>query len=913
VVGAGGQIAAVTIAETPADLTDFVGAQFRFRPFSLTPTAAQATAPQLTVSGTPLLVNQVKNQWVTLNGKTGFVASNTANTITFPSATVTIDGSPGSAVVHWTGHNLSTGQPVLFASGGGAAAIVRGTTYYVVRIDQDSFNLATSKAAAVDPLGARLAIASNSSPTVTASMTWNDGVPAATGTAVVTQSGYGTIAQVIGTNVLLVKWFGASGSTDGYPSPDIFPGAPLTGSIPCYITRDDGRFKAYENVRILTPFQPELLNVDISGPTLPYPWGPVQVPGYSFPPEITSYEDCGLFLPHTFLEGVEGAGAIGTGTATGTTFQIGDGFGYVIAKNALVGGFVFAGKSRAGIIANTEKGVCTIDANGWVGGTPVGTVDFQAWQGHFLDNPHAYLGDGFRYPNNDMMPCAVAASSAGTIHNNPRGFSHLGGNGVPGGIQGNFSYDDRFGPMIAMASRLATTIGRRVNVICLGINSAGQVLRNIVNRFGFKGQIGWWDYRKHLDWTPSDPDANAARLQKLITTIAPAALVAEGSTKKLKCLGIVGFDMEADCLDPDGRAMADESVSAFYGWLRQVITDAGHNPYGDAAKIPVAHEHISHIPYELDVVDGYPGLHFGGDVDGLVNKAISDFCAKDGFARVFATSDDLDSKLGYGGTSGAHGQDPLHFNGKQEAINGQNAADALGELINLAIGLNLGKDAVTLCNLALSQIGLTARIKSLDPTVDTSDEAARCAEFFGVATDTVLEAKQWGFATKRVAAAALSSSPSSTASYAYGVPGDCLKPVNVFLPGASDDSNPQDFDYEQDADGSKIVLTNVKDATLRYTARNRDVRTWPANFKMAVAWYLGSLLAGALIRGDEGTKVAQRCIGMANGFLAVGAGADAQQGIMRPFDGTPPSVQARGGFTRTPPPIGSGDLPRQLP
>lgn len=912
VLGTGGLTAAITIAEVVTDLTDFVGAQFRFRPWSVTPTATSATGPQLTVSGTPFLANQLKNQWVTLNGSTGLVASNGTNTVTFRNATVTIAlGTPG--IVTWTGHALATGTPVVFTGGGGAAELVRGTTYYVVVIDANTFKLSTTLAGALASTGL-VNVVANSTGTVTGCMTWNGGTPATTGTAVISQSGYGTIAAVLNANTVLVKWFGSG--NDGYPSPDIFPSGPLSGPIPCYITRDDGRFKFYENVRILTPFQPELLNTDISGATLPYPPGPVRVPGYSFPPEIASYEDAGLFLPLTFLEGVEGAGAIGTGTATDTSFQIGDGNTYCLGKNTLVGGLLVAGKSRASIASNTEKGLCTLDANGWVGGTPVGTaIDFQAWQGHFNDNPHAYLGDGFRYPNNDMQPCANAVASQGTLHNNPRGFSHLGGNGVAGGIQGNFSYGDRFGALVAFAARVAQQIGRRVNIIYLGVNSSGQLLRNIVNRFGFKGQIGWWDYRKHLDWTPSDPDSDAARLQKLIRTIGPAALTAEGSTKKLKCLGIVGFDMEADALDPDGRAMADETIAAFYAWLRGVIDQAGHNPYGQAAKVPVAHAHISHVPYEFvgTVVD-YPGLVFTGDGLGLVNRAITDFCAKDGFARVIATSDLQDSKLGYGGTSGANGQDPLHFNGKQEAINGQNAADAMGELVNLAMSQSLGKDAVTLCNLALSQIGLTARIKSLDITVDTSEEAARCADFFGIAADTLLETKQWGFATKRITPPALSSSPSDAWPFAYGLPGDCLKAVNVFLPGAVDDSAPQDFKVEDDQDGSQILLAKTSGAVLRYIARSRDVRVWPANFRMADAWYLGSLLAGALIRGDEGAKVSQRCITMANGFLAAGAGADAQQGIIRPFDGTPQSVQARGGFVRTPPPTttGSGGLPRQL-
>src|SRR5674476_993137 len=64
-------------------------------------------------------------------------------------ATVTLPvASPG--IVTWTAHGLSTGSAVQFTNSGGGlpTGVTAGTTYYVIKIDANTFNLAASSAAA---------------------------------------------------------------------------------------------------------------------------------------------------------------------------------------------------------------------------------------------------------------------------------------------------------------------------------------------------------------------------------------------------------------------------------------------------------------------------------------------------------------------------------------------------------------------------------------------------------------------------------------------------------------------------------------------------------------------------------------------------------------------------------------------
>ena len=61
---------------------------------------------------------------------------------------------------------------------------------------------------------------------------------------------------------------------------------------------------------------------------------------------------------------------------------------------------------------------------------------------------------------------------------------------------------------------------------------------------------------------------------------------------------------------------------------------------------------------------------------------------------------------------------------------------------------------VAICNTALSHIGDSANVTSIDPP-DGSAQAGYCATFYPIALSAILEMASWGFATARSTLAAL--------------------------------------------------------------------------------------------------------------------------------------------------------------
>jgi len=458
----------------------------------------------------------------------------------------------------------------------------------------------------------------------------------------------------------------------------------------------------------------------------------------------------------------------------------------------------------------------------------------------------------------------------------------------------------RFGALVEYAWRVSNVIGKRVNVIHLGVNSSAQILRNIQNYFGFKGQIGWWDYNKYLDWTPSNTDGNAARLKKMIATMAPAALAAEGNTKPLKILGIVGFQGEGDAIVEAGRELYAKTINTFYNWLRSTIQNAGLSYYGNAKRIPVVHASLPKIPWEITSAPGYGGT-INGDTQGLVNAAIADFAAKDGFAATFDTNDSpkLDDTTPFG-------LDPLHFNGYGEARNGELAADAWVQAANRALPHTGDAKALSICNLALSHIGEHAGITSIDPP-DGSALAALCAKFYPIARDSLLEMKQWSFTSKRVTLTSVVNSWSEW-DYSYAVPGDVLNVVSVLPPDAQDDYStrfsptdyqvspqlvaagqyvPQPYAIETDVNGNKVLYSDQQNAVLRYNAYVTDSNQFPPLFVIALSWHLASMLAGPVLKGEVGSAEAKRCQAMMAAYLGKAETSDGNQRNIKPEQITP--------------------------
>jgi hypothetical protein len=215
---------------------------------------------------------------------------------------------------------------------------------------------------------------------------------------------------------------------------------------------------------------------------------------------------------------------------------------------------------------------------------------------------------------------------------------------------------------------------------------------------------------------------------------------------------------------------------------------------------------------------------------------------------------------------------------------------------------------VQICNAALSHIGQRANVTSIDPP-DGSAEAGYCAQFYPFALAAALELASWGFATFREALAEIDN-PSSTWAYAYAYPSDAINLIAVLPADALDDysqnfstlgsqnpfsaggpalpdlalSNPaenvytpQPYTTELNAEGDQIILTNCPNAVLRFTRAVDDPNKFSPLFAMALSYMLASLLAGPILKGDAGAKMAEAMLKRAGMFEAQAEASDANQ------------------------------------
>lgn len=205
--------------------------------------------------------------------------------------------------------------------------------------------------------------------------------------------------------------------------------------------------------------------------------------------------------------------------------------------------------------------------------------------------------------------------------------------------------------------------------------------------------------------------------------------------------------------------------------------------------------------------------------------------------------------------------------------------------------------AVDISNLALSHLGEQPLVTALTPVPSGGAYASKCAIFYPIARDAFLEMHDWGFATRRktLGELALGDDLPPAWAYAYEFPSDCVKPRRVLPPGAPanllpppggaqpvalDDDRGQDFKVEMTPTGVKVIYTNVEDAVLIYTRQVTDTTKFTPLFVLALSRLLAAHLAGPVIKGETGMKVAaaqMRIFLELEGARAMSSDANARQ------------------------------------
>lgn len=148
---------------------------------------------------------------------------------------------------------------------------------------------------------------------------------------------------------------------------------------------------------------------------------------------------------------------------------------------------------------------------------------------------------------------------------------------------------------------------------------------------------------------------------------------------------------------------------------------------------------------------------------------------------------------------------------------------------------------VDICNLALSRLGHSIYITSLDTTADTSAEAEACAKQYPIARDFALASWPWSFAKQYAALALTTNTVPRIWTYEYAEPADCRRVIRIEPQRRSLPKVP----YERGvAGGARVIWTDEPEALLKYVSDLTDPNVFSSEFNTALAWLVASYLAG---------------------------------------------------------------------
>ena len=153
---------------------------------------------------------------------------------------------------------------------------------------------------------------------------------------------------------------------------------------------------------------------------------------------------------------------------------------------------------------------------------------------------------------------------------------------------------------------------------------------------------------------------------------------------------------------------------------------------------------------------------------------------------------------------------------------------------------------VDIYNLSLAHLGTKSNVSSIS---EDSNEARQCGLFYELSRDHVLRAFPWSFAQKRVALALYGTAPQDWG-YQYGYPADCVM-ANEIVPASRASSLPTPFTTAiSDNLNQKVILCDLAEVWLRYTARITNTGVFDPMFVGALSWWLAALVARPLT-GDK--------------------------------------------------------------
>jgi hypothetical protein len=147
----------------------------------------------------------------------------------------------------------------------------------------------------------------------------------------------------------------------------------------------------------------------------------------------------------------------------------------------------------------------------------------------------------------------------------------------------------------------------------------------------------------------------------------------------------------------------------------------------------------------------------------------------------------------------------------------------------------MASDETTIVNLALAKLG----VSPIMALTDDSKQAQFAKRFYEQTRDDVLQGHRWNFAMKRATLNKLALPPEFEWSYAYQLPVDCLRVVQ--LNGWEPTERPGQYSIE-----GRSLLANEEAAEIRYVGKVTETTLYHPLFVDALATKLASVLAGPL-------------------------------------------------------------------
>lgn len=162
-----------------------------------------------------------------------------------------------------------------------------------------------------------------------------------------------------------------------------------------------------------------------------------------------------------------------------------------------------------------------------------------------------------------------------------------------------------------------------------------------------------------------------------------------------------------------------------------------------------------------------------------------------------------------------------------------------------------------ICNMALSHLGISSEIQSLD--TDRSQEGSACRQFFDTARKTVLRDFAWPFAKKMIALGLVANQPNQFWAYSYQYPSDCLHFLRVMSCIYTDTRQsrvPYEIVY---GTAGQEIWTNQDTASGEYTVDVIDTSRFPPDFIIPLSLRLAGYISPRLTAGDP-YKLGQRAM-----------------------------------------------------